>query len=141
MSSLWQSESLPGRMATPDCLLFSTFCPARERACAALIASSVILLGVVRMFVEPQFERVAQHARNERHGVARVQALLGLPLERGIEDARGEDEADAREDVVGGELDALGQQRVVFGEALDRVEGGLAQPGFVRAAGRRRESG
>ena len=97
------------------------------------------LLGVVRMFVEPQFERVAQHARNERDGVARVQALLGLPLERGVEDAGGEDEADAREDVVGGELDALGQQRVVFGEALDRVEGGLAQPGFVRAAGRRRD--
>ena len=78
------------------------------------------------VFVEPQFERVAQHARDERDGVARVEALLGLALERWIEHARGKDEADARENVVGGELDALGQQRVVFGEAFYRIEGRLS---------------
>ena len=30
------------------------------------------LLGVVRVLVEPQFERVAHHARNQRHRIARI---------------------------------------------------------------------
>jgi hypothetical protein len=87
------------------------------------------------VLVEPQLERIAQHARDERHGVARVQALLGLTLKRGIEHAHREDEAGARKDVFGGQLDALGQQRVVLGEAADGVERRLPQAGLVRAAG------
>jgi hypothetical protein len=101
-----------------------------------LMARSVIFLAVVRVFVEPQLERVAQHARDQRDRIARVQALLGLALKRGIEHAHRENEAGTREDVVGGELDALRQQRVVIGETLDRVERRLPQTGLVRAAGR-----
>jgi hypothetical protein len=75
-SSLWQSESLPGRMATPDCLRFSTFWPARVRACACADGQLGEPLGGVGVLVEPQLQRIAHHARDQRDRVARVQRSL-----------------------------------------------------------------
>jgi hypothetical protein len=91
------------------------------------------------MFIEPQFQAVAHHARHQPYRIARVQPLLGLPLERGIEHAHREHEAGARKDVLGRQLDPLRQQRVVLGEAAYGVEHRLPQADLVRAAGRRRD--
>ena len=58
-----------------------------------------------------------------------------MSLERRVEHAGGEYVAGARENVLGRQFDALGQQGVVFGKALDGIEGRLSQAGFMGAAG------
>jgi hypothetical protein len=94
------------------------------------------LLAVIHVFVEPQLEGVAHHPRHQLHRVAAVEALLGLALEAGVEHPRREQEGGAPEGVVGGELDALGEQRVVVDEVLEGGEDAVAQAGLVGAAGR-----
>ena len=90
---------------------------------------------VLDVLVEPELERGPHAVRDQAQRLAAVQPLLDLALELRIEHLGREDEAGAREDVLGHHLDALRQQAVHVDEALDGVEQAVLQARFVRAAG------
>ncbi len=88
--------------------------------------------------IQPELELRSNEKRHQSHGIPAQQSLLDLSLKLRVEHLRGKHEARARENVFGQQPDALWQQLMRIDKRAHRAEQALAQTGFVRAAGRRR---
>jgi hypothetical protein len=86
------------------------------------------------MAVQPQFERVAHHLRNQLVGVAAGQLFLGLALELRVEHLGRKQVGHPAADVFLRQFDLGRQDGVVVGEGLDRLEDAGLQAGLVGAA-------
>ena len=92
------------------------------------------LLAVVHVLIEPQLQRRTHITAHQPHGIARIQALLDLALELGIQHLGAQHIRSPRKHVFRQQLDALGQQGMQLDKTLDRLEQAVAQTAFVRAA-------
>jgi hypothetical protein len=108
--------------------------PARRRGLGGADGELGDGLAILDMLVEPEAEGVADNAGDEGGALPGGEAFLGLAGKLGVEELDGEDVGAARPDVLGGQLDAPGQEVAELAEVPHRLGQAGAQAIDVGAA-------